>query len=188
MTMPFRAFIAVEVGPSEKMGQFHSSLRETGAPLKLVDLDNLHLTLKFLGNTEEDLVPRIVQIIEDSLKGMSPFSIGFQGTGAFPGLKHMKVVWVGVRSAERLKSIASYLNDELAGLGFKREKRRFSPHLTLARVKGARHKDRLAEVIRSWSDEEFGDLQVSGLFLKKSVLSPKGPTYSTVHEAKMENP
>ncbi|UCD92932.1 MAG: RNA 2',3'-cyclic phosphodiesterase [Methanobacteriota archaeon] len=186
--MTFRAFIAVDVEPSEKMVQFHSSLRETGSPLKLVDLQNLHLTLKFLGNTEDDLVPKITEIMEESIRGMAPFSVEFRGTGAFPSLKHMKVVWVGVRNIENLRTMAEYMNDELAGLGFKREKRKFSPHLTLARVKGARNKDRLADAIRSWGDEDFGDLLVDGLRLKKSVLSPKGPTYSTVHIAKMENP
>jgi 2'-5' RNA ligase len=170
------------------MEQFHSALRETGAPLKLVDLGNMHLTLKFLGNTNEDLVPKITQTMNDSLEGMEPFSIQFGGTGAFPSLGHMRVVWIGVHGAEKLISMAEYLNEELAGLGFKKEKRKFSPHLTLGRVKGGRHKDRLADVIKSWGKEDFGSLEVGGVCLKKSVLSPKGPTYSIVHETKMEKP
>lgn len=119
---------------------------------------------------------------------MNPFLIEFRGTGAFPGLKHMRVVWVGVRNAEKLVSIAEYLNDELAELGFKKEKRRFSPHLTLARVKGGKNKERLAEVVKGFENEDFGGLEVGGIRLKKSVLGPKGPTYSTLHEAEMENP
>lgn len=184
--MSFRAFISIDVEPSERMRRFHEALKGTGAPLKLVKLENIHLTLKFLGNTEENLVPKIVEVMEGSLTGLEPFTIHFLGTGAFPSLGHMKVVWVGVCNVEKVVSIAGYLNDELARIGFRKEKREFSPHLTLGRVKGGRHKERLARVIRSWSEEDFGTLEVDGIRLKKSVLSPHGPIYSTVHETTMK--
>ncbi len=180
--MSFRAFISIDVKASDQMVQFHSALNDANAQIKLVNLDIMHLTLKFLGNTEEDLVPQIVQLIENSVEGMDPFKIRFQGTGAFPSLNHMKVVWIGVRGIEKMRSIADYLNDELANLGFKKEKRKFSPHLTIGRVKGGRNKERLAEVINEWRNEDFGDLDVHDIRLKKSVLSPQGPTYSTVQK------
>ncbi len=184
-SLTFRAFISIDVEPSEKMVRFHSELKGANAQVKLVNLDITHLTLKFLGDTKEDLVPRITELMDASVEGIEPFEIQFCDTGAFPNLGHMKVVWIGVRNIEKMKLIADFLNDELAILGFKKEKRKFSPHLTLGRVKGGKNKDRLAEVITNWRDEDFGSMQVDRIRLKKSVLSPQGPTYSTVHEVEL---
>ncbi|MCK5292140.1 MAG: RNA 2',3'-cyclic phosphodiesterase [Thermoplasmata archaeon] len=186
--MTFRAFLSIDVQPSEPMSSFHQALKETNAQVKLVDLENTHLTLKFLGDTSENHVPEIVKIMEDSIEGMDPFSISFRGTGAFPSLNHMKVVWIGVWNTDGMKSISDFLNDGFTVLGYRKEKRRFSPHLTLGRVKGGRNKEQLAQVIRNWKDEDFGEMEVTGIQLKKSVLSPQGPTYSTVHEAKIGSP
>jgi 2'-5' RNA ligase len=184
----FRAFISIDVEPSDRMRQFHQALKETNAQMKLVDLENTHLTLKFLGDTSENHIPEIVRLMEASVEGLEPFAIRFSGTGAFPSLNHMKVVWVGVRNVESMKLISESLNNELTILGFKREKRKFSPHLTLGRVKGGRNKEQLAQAIKSWMDEDFGELEVTSIRLKKSVLSPQGPTYSTIHEARIEDP
>ncbi|MCK4444757.1 MAG: RNA 2',3'-cyclic phosphodiesterase, partial [Thermoplasmata archaeon] len=148
-------------------------------------LDIVHLTLKFLGDTSDDLVPEITRVMESSIEGMEPFEILFKGTGAFPNLNRMKVVWIGVKNIGSMRSIADHLNAELIRYGFKREKRKFSPHLTVGRVKGGRNKHKLAEVIANWEDEDFGSMEVNRIHLKKSVLSPQGPTYSTVHEAKL---
>jgi 2'-5' RNA ligase len=186
--MTFRAFISIDVEPSDRMRRFHQALKETNAQVKLVDLENTHLTLKFLGDTSDNHVPEIVGLMEASVEELEPFAIRFSGTGAFPSLNHMKVVWVGVQKVESMRSISEFLNNELTILGFKREKRKFSPHLTLGRVKGGRNKEQLAQAVRSWMDEDFGELEVNSIRLKKSILSPQGPTYSTVHEAKIGGP
>jgi 2'-5' RNA ligase len=186
--MTFRAFISIDIEPSEQMRSFHQALKETHAQVKLVDLENTHLTLKFLGNTSENHVPEIAELMDDSIDGMDPFTISFKGTGAFPNLNHMKVVWVGVRNTDNMKSISDFLNEGLTVLGYKKEKRKFSPHLTLGRVKGGRNKEQLAQAVRSWEDEDFGEMEVPSIRLKKSVLSPQGPTYSTVHEARIKSP
>jgi 2'-5' RNA ligase len=183
----FRAFISIDVEPSEQMRNFHQVLKETNAQVKLVDLENTHLTVKFLGNTSENHVPEIVKFMDASVEGMEPFSLSFKGTGAFPSLNHMKVVWIGVGNTDSMRSISEFLNDELTVLGYKKEKRRFSPHLTLGRVKGGRNKDQLAQAIKDWMNQDFGEMEVTSIRLKKSVLSPQGPTYSTVHEAKIES-
>jgi 2'-5' RNA ligase len=119
----FRAFISIDVEPSEQMRSFHQALRETNAQVKLVDLENTHLTVKFLGNTSENHVPEIVQLMEGSVEGVEPFSLSFKGTGAFPSLNHMKVVWIGVGNTDSMRSISEFLNDKLTVLGYKEEKR-----------------------------------------------------------------
>lgn len=183
--MSIRAFISIDVEPSEKMMDFHSDLRGANAQVKLVNLEIIHLTLKFLGNTSEDILPEIMGLMDTSVDGMEPFQIEFQGTGAFPNLNRMKVVWIGVKRIGEMRSIAEYLDDGLSNMGFKKEKRKFSPHLTVGRVKGGRNKHLLAEIISRWKDEDFGTMDVNNIRLKKSILGPQGPTYSTLHESRI---
>jgi len=174
----------VDLSRHEKLEEFSRLLKETGGQLKLVDLGMLHLTLKFLGNTEEALVPRIVGIMRESVTNIEPFTIHLHGTGAFPNMNYMNVIWVGVVNSEKLAAMAEFLNEELASLGFEKERRKFSAHLTLARVKGSRNKDKVQNLLKAWEGETFGEERIENIRLKKSVLSPEGPQYSTVEEVK----
>jgi 2'-5' RNA ligase len=90
-----------------------------------------------------------------------------------------------MEGAEPLGKMAVKINQGLEPLGFKPERKKFSPHVTIARVKGGRNKDKLVEVIRNNQDEEFGEVEVNRLILKKSVLTPKGPIYSDVVEVNL---
>lgn len=180
--MTFRAFISVDLEPQPKLIEFSESLKGSNAPLKLVNLDIIHMTLKFLGDTEEGLVDNIEGIMKQSIQDVKPFDVKLKGTGAFPNLNYMKVVWVGLEGAEPLITISKTLDREISKLGFKKEKRGFRPHVTIARVKGPRNKDVLADVINDYKDAEFGVKRVDCIRLKKSVLHREGPTYSTVKE------
>ena len=182
--MTFRAFISVDLEPQAKLIEFWEGLKGSNAPLKLVNLDIIHMTLKFLGDTQEGLVEEIERIMTESIQDIEPFEVKLKGTGAFPNLNYMKVVWVGLEGAEPLISISRTLDNELSKLGFKREKRGFRPHVTVARVKGPRNKNILADVINEYKDVDFGIKNVDCIRLKKSVLSREGPTYSTVREIK----
>jgi 2'-5' RNA ligase len=142
------------------------------------------MTLKFLGDTEEGLVDDIEGIMKQSIQDVKPFDVKLIGTGAFPNLNYMKVVWVGLEGAEPLVSISKTLDREISRLGFKKEKRGFRPHVTVARVKGPKNKDILADVINEYKDVDFGIKNVDCIRLKKSVLHREGPTYSTVREVK----
>lgn len=182
--MTFRAFISVDVQMQPKLEEFWNRLHGSGAQLKLVELQNIHMTLKFLGDTDEALVDDIERTMVLSVDKLEPFEIEFTGTGAFPNPNYMKVIWVGLRNAEPLKAVAKTLDQELARLGFKREKKGFRPHITFARVKGPRNKRELAGVLQKYKDESFGTQRVEGIRLKKSVLSREGPTYSVVKEVR----
>ena len=182
--MSFRAFISVDVEASDKLWEFEERIRNCNASLKMVDMGNIHLTLKFLGETDEGLVDSIAEIMALSVEGIEPFTMGLRGTGAFPNENYMKVVWVGLENTEALATIARTLERELSKLGFKREKRGFRPHITVARVKGPKNKSRLAGVLREYRDDVFGSQTVECIRLKKSVLSREGPTYTTVKEVK----
>jgi 2'-5' RNA ligase len=183
--MTFRAFISVDLEPQPKLIEFWKSLKGTNAPLKLVNLEIIHMTLKFLGDTEEGLVDDIERIMMESVQDVKPFEMKLKGTGAFPNLNYMKVVWVGLEGADPLITISKSLDRGTSKLGFKKEKRGFRPHVTVARVKGPRNKEILADVINDYKDVEFGIKKVDCIRLKKSVLHREGPTYSTVREVKL---
>jgi len=178
--MTFRAFIAVEVPVFSKLDEFSRAVKGTGADLKMVNLDNVHITLKFLGDTDEALVPEIEQVIRNAVSGIEPFTMKLKGTGAFPNLNRISVVWAGLENAEALGEIAGKIDTGLVPLGFQPERRKFSPHVTVARVKTGRNKDRLADIIGQFQNSEFGEISVDRIILKKSVLTPQGPIYSDI--------
>lgn len=178
--MPFRAFIAADLGRFPRADTFADALRATQGQLTIVKLDLLHTTLKFLGDTDETVVPEIVSLMDDAVKGIPPITLTVRGTGAFPNATRIRVIWIGLDGAESLGTIASTLDRKLEALGFSPEGRRWQPHVTIARVKGARNLDRVRTTVAAHSSDEFGTVQVDRIRLKRSVLSPRGPEYTTV--------
>jgi 2'-5' RNA ligase len=178
--MTFRAFIAVEVPFSEELEKFSKDIKASGANLKMVDLRNIHVTLKFLGDIEESLVPEVEKAMKDAVAGIPPFKARLLGTGAFPNIGRPTVIWAGLEHAEPLEVMARRLEEGLVPLGFEPEKRKFSPHVTVARVKDGRNKLELTEALSFWEEGDFGQVPVDQLILKKSVLRPEGPEYSDV--------
>lgn len=183
--MPFRGFIAVEVPTTEPLERLARELRTSGASLKIVSLENLHATLKFLGDTEEGLVSEVVDAIRKATGEVSPFVARLRGAGAFPGLARMNVAWVGIENAEPLARVAGALEASLEHLGFRRETRPWSPHVTVARVKGGRNLERLRQILRAHETTLFGEWTVDEVRLKRSVLSPEGPAYTTLEEVRL---
>ncbi len=180
----FRAFIAVKVPFTDELRKFWEEVKSSGARLKMVEPENVHITLKFLGNVEESLVNRIVEAISNSCQDVSPFKISLKGCGGFPHLGRPRVVWIGVsEGGEELKRIASSLEEELHKLGFEKERREFVPHLTIARVKG--NVGRLPEILRGNVNRKFGEFEVREIRLMKSTLTPKGPIYEVIRSVKL---
>ncbi len=178
--MTFRGFIAVDILPSPSLEALADELRRASPSLKVVGTDQLHLTLKFLGETEEGLVPEIVTAMREACASVRPFEITVRGTGGFPSVSRMSVVWVGVEGAEPLARIANALDSSLESLGFAPERREWKAHVTLARVKGHRDLDRVRRVLETRRDDRFASHKVHGIHFKKSVLSPQGAHYSVV--------
>jgi 2'-5' RNA ligase len=157
-------------------------LRSANADIKFVEPGNLHLTLKFLGEIKDNLVDDIHNRMEESFKDFSRFEVQLRGVGVFPSLRYIKVVWVGIEeNKEKLAKMQESLEDNISNLGFKKEGR-FKPHLTIGRVKSPRNKDKLAEIITTMKDKEIDMIRVDRVLLKKSVLTPKGPIYTTLRE------
>ncbi len=181
-----RSFIAVDVTDSavlQRITDCQMELARTGADLKLVEPENIHGTLRFLGEVQAPLLDQVKN--ELAQLAFQPFAVELRGVGAFPNPRRPNVVWVGItKGGEELQGIFSRLEPRLRGLGFPADRKGFSPHITISRVKSGRNRDALYSSIMDLSDKEFGSMMVDSIRLKKSILTPKGPVYSTIHEQK----
>ena len=180
-----RGFIAIDIPSNPKIQNIENEILKTKANVKLVELKNIHITLKFLGDTDETLIDEIETIMNQAIQGIQPFTLTLQHTGVFPNINYVKVVWIGIYDNGSLATITGRLEEHLEHLGFPREKRGFSPHLTIGRVKTADHKEQLLQTIQKYAEEEFGAFTVDKVTLKKSELTPQGPIYTTVREVKL---
>jgi 2'-5' RNA ligase len=184
-----RAFIAVEINEEvrRKLLKVQEGLKATGADLKLVDPENIHITLKFLGEIPEEKLQGITQALDETVAGVPSFDAQIKGIGVFPSLNYIRVVWAGVREGgDKIKEIQRSLDLRLQKLGFKLE-RDFVPHLTFARVRSPKNKERLVAFVKGLTNEEFGISRVESIELKQSKLTPRGPVYTTVAKVGFTN-
>ncbi|EMR75031.1 2''-5'' RNA ligase [Thermoplasmatales archaeon SCGC AB-540-F20] len=181
----FRGFIAIDINATPNILKFLKDITNSNADVKLVEPQNIHITLKFLGDVPEDKINDIEQIMKYSVKEIEPFTIKLSETGVFPNQNYIKVIWIGIKDTETIETIARSIDERLSQLGFKKEKRGFSAHLTIGRVKTAKNKQLLLKAIEDYKDFEFSTQDVNSIKLKKSDLTPKGPIYTTLKEVKL---
>ena len=181
----FRGFIAIDINVTPNILNLLKDITNSNADIKLVEPQNIHTTLKFLGDVQEDNIDEIEQIMKDSVKEIEPFTLKLSGTGVFPNQNYIRVVWIGIKDAEIIEIISRSIDERLSQLGFKREKRGFSAHLTIGRVKTAKNKQLLLKAIERYKDFEFSTQEVNSIKLKKSDLTPKGPIYTTLRDVKL---
>ncbi len=187
--MAVRAFIAVDIDDPEvrkKIIAFRDAVAASGAHVKIVEDENIHLTLRFLGNIPETLIDDIYDVMR-SIR-FKPFKIRVSGVGCFPNINRPRVVWVGVTEGyEELKRIRDELERGLRGLGFRPEREEFVAHITVARVKSGRKREALRKVIEEFQDFDAGEMVVRYIRLKQSILTPRGPIYRTLREVSAED-
>lgn len=190
-----RSFIAIELPENVKvhLAQLENNLKkDCKFNIKWVNPDNLHLTLKFLGNIETNKVEIIVQTIRDTLVGDRPFILNLDNLGVFPDLKNIQVIWIGLGGElDTLKIIQNKIESKLVPLGFIIEKRPFTAHLTLARVtENASYEDRqiLARSISKIEPEKNISFNVNSISLMKSQLARTGPTYTRLSLIEIKSP
>ncbi|MEE9173397.1 MAG: RNA 2',3'-cyclic phosphodiesterase [Thermoplasmata archaeon] len=175
-----RAFIAVDIRATRAMVRLLDALRGTRARVRIASPENLHITLKFLGETDDGLVPFIRDALAGAVEGEVPFTLTLHGSGAFPNARNPRVLWIGVEGGDPLVRIAKRLERALQELEFERERRRFTPHLTVGRVKSRKDVGELTELLAAHRDETYGTQRVETLQLKRSELRPTGAVYHDV--------
>ena len=180
-----RSFVSIDLEDEQilsKVGSVISSLTSIGGDLRPVERENIHLTLKFLGNVTAVKVAEARTAL-GQVK-FEPFTLEVRGSGAFPSLKRMNVVWIGIGEGwSKAQQIFEQTEKLLHEVGFSRETRPFSPHITIARIRSPRKRDEIASFLGHLADESFGTFKADRVRLKQSVLSPSGPRYSTIFEA-----
>jgi len=148
--------------------------------IKWVPAENVHLTLKFLGDIKEDLTSEIEKELALICMRHDVFSINIRGAGAFPNFKYPNVLWVGIDESEKLESLYRDIEDSMNELGFEKEDRRFSPHLTIGRVKDRKGIEPVIKGLYTFKDIFFGSIEVNKVLLMRSVLKPTGAEYSKI--------
>ncbi|MBS3815365.1 MAG: RNA 2',3'-cyclic phosphodiesterase [Hadesarchaea archaeon] len=180
-----RSFISIEIEEEIKnrLTKIQNELVRTGADLKLVEPENIHLTLRFLGDVPEDDLTEIKSAIQDSKKVIGPFKLQVKGMGVFPKPSYIRVIWAGVgNGSDETTAIRKSLDQNLTEIDYPPDRKDYTPHLTIARVKTGKNKDSLNEIVNENSEEDFGSCMVNGIELKESELTPEGPIYSTIEK------
>ena len=182
--MTIRSFISIELSDDirRSMADLIAELRKAGADVTWMPTEKIHLTLKFLGNTDDSLIPKIKEEISKKLLHYNAFYIKIVGVGCFPSEKRPRVLWVGMENSDILQSIQKEMDTEVAGLGFAREDRPFSPHLTIGRV---RSQTGIAEMLRRLAEFRtayFGVIEVKSIHIMKSELKPAGAEHTSIAE------
>ena len=189
---PVRCFIAVELPEEIKKGlkDLQARLKSGGQfPAKWVDPYSIHLTLKFLGNVSQDRLDEITAAMEEASQGVSPFNLEVKGLGVFPNPRRVQVAWVGVGGeVEKLAHLQQRLETKLVPLGFAPENRRFTPHLTLARIRdraSADERQRFGQLITDTEFEAAYPWPVTAVNLMRSQLTREGAIYSRISSVEL---
>ena len=176
-----RAFIAIEI-PDEirkKIGDLQSILKGMGGRISWTKPGNIHLTLKFLGDTDEGLIDDIAEELKQAVKPINQFQINVKELGTFPNFRQPRVIWVGAKSEkDQLIELAKNIETRMEILGFKREKRKYSGHLTLGRVKDVKSIPPVIDRLQQNEDFYAVSFTVKEIFLIKSELHSAGAIYT----------
>lgn len=182
--MTIRAFFAVDLeveAIKEKIITLQQKLEDPNGRINFVSPENLHFTLKFLGDIEDSLVPQLQKKMREV--NVLPFDVELKGIGCLPGFHYINAIYIGViKGHEGLATIAKEIESKCAQFNLKKENRPFKSHLTIGRVKKIGNKNELITKIKDRSEEHFGTIRVTNFRLKKSELGSTGPTYTNLFE------
>ena len=176
-----RLFVALEIPSAvrENLAAFLDSLRGISKEPRWVRPESLHVTLKFLGEVEETKVGAIRSALKE-MRCEQAVTLNFRSLGFFPNEKHPRVFWAGIEASANLKILAADFDGAMEKLGIPREKRLFSPHLTLARFERTGLSEALRKAIAANVQRDFGSLRAYEFHLIQSKLKPSGAQYTTL--------
>jgi 2'-5' RNA ligase len=174
-----RIFIALKVDVGEKFNKMISFMKSEFAleGIKWTDIDNMHITLVFLGDTEGKMINNIISNLNDSCPASGQFEITLRRTGTFKSLNSPRVLWAGIDHSDSLIKLNKIIIGALRASGYKIEDRPFKPHLTLGRIKFIKDTEALKKLLDNYKDMVFQKVAVDEVILYESILLAKGPVY-----------
>ncbi len=184
-----RVFVAINLKEAERARLADASrpLREAGYPVRWVPAENVHLTLKFLGELSEERMDEVCGAVDRAVDAVGSFEMAVGGFGAFPTPRRPSVIWTGIELNPVLGALQERVETELGSIGFPREDRRFKPHLTIGRAKKKARPPEFRGLEAALAELRFADtFQVSSVDVMKSQLLPTGAVYEVVHRAGLE--
>jgi len=179
-----RSFIAIELPEStiNLLVKLQKEFKKCGADVRWVKPGSVHLTLKFLGNVNENKIDKIVEILQRVSKKYEAFNLALSGIGVFPNNRSPRVLWVGIDINDSLTRLRNDIEEEISLLGFEKENRKFAPHLTLGRFRSFRGKGALLDKIDMYQDNRFSSIDVRSVLLMRSDLGQTGAKYTQLAE------
>jgi RNA 2',3'-cyclic 3'-phosphodiesterase len=175
-----RIFAAIKIHPSEKLVSllFHFQLVLRDESIKWVDHNNIHITLKFFGETEDYRISEIITQLKMVSTKHLPFKIQLKGTGVFGSVYNPRVIWIGINESQELKNLSTDVLNAAAIIGWDRDRQNFVPHITAGRIKSIDNKANLNEIITKNKNHEIHEENVESFYLYESILQPRGPIYN----------
>ncbi|HPC99649.1 MAG TPA: RNA 2',3'-cyclic phosphodiesterase [Bacteroidales bacterium] len=174
-----RTFIAVDIIPEENLLRALSVIRKklAGEKIKWTDTGKMHLTLAFLGDTEEELIRKIADGLPQIAAETKAVNFSVAGLGVFPGLINPRVLWAGIENHESLTRLHEKISGFLHTLYIMTGDQEFKPHLTLGRIKYLSNAANLKSLLAEFRDQEFQSVRVKEVVYYESILKPEGPQY-----------
>lgn len=178
-----RIFVAVDIKPGNRLKEAIELVRKRlrTERIRWVDPDQMHLTISFLGDTPEEVIPQVVNGLQKQLAGHIAFNLNVETLGVFKSVHDPHVLWIGCRESAPLQQIKKEIDKSLAEYGVEPESRVFSPHLTLGRIKQLRQQNQLIQLISLYKDVVFQQQLIENIVLYESRLTPEGPGYIPLH-------
>jgi RNA 2',3'-cyclic 3'-phosphodiesterase len=180
-----RAFLAIDLPESyqAKLTAVQDYLKQSRADVRWTSVSSIHLTLKFFGDITENQVEELTAAATPIAAATPAFTLGVQGVGTFPGPKNPRVIWLGLSDQlDILAKLVQNLEQAFAPLGFPPEKRPFTAHLTLGRVRSSQGREALRQSLQTVALPDFVEFQVKRLVLYRSTLRPQGALYTPLHQ------
>ncbi len=187
-----RCFIAIDIDDkirkaiADLQKKIDSKIDIKQGDVKWVEPENIHLTLKFLGEIEDEQAAEVCEISKQAAEAYKSFTLDIESVGSFGG-RSAKVVWVGARKgADELISLQKDLDGRLEEAGYPKEEREFSTHLTLCRVRNPKAGFKLADVCKTFTDYKLGSISIDAVRVYQSQLTPAGPIYTVLGNYKLQ--
>lgn len=184
-TDPWRLFIALPIEVSPSLRVQLQELAALGRSVRPTRPEQIHLTLKFLGDIHVERIPALKTALDEVGPRHHPFAWSIQELAAFPNAQRPRVVWAGVEPKEPIIALAAEIDSLLEPLGVSKESRPYCPHVTLARVEG-RPPDDLRLILQSTNAIHFGNQRATALRLYRSILKPSGVSHQRIHEVPLQ--